>query len=193
MDNHALYSKWMGDIRDGQRSDGRISDVMPAYWRLCNTNITWPACLPFACDMLYRQYGDLRPMRDSYGAVGRFLDMIKKSNYKDGLVPYDRYGDWCVSPESPRLVHSKDPARQTDGRLISSAYYYYLCRLMQRYAARLTRVSASHRSPYGIIASDWRCEGGTIRWKVTVPPNTTAEAHLPDGTVREISSGEWEF
>ena len=59
--------------------------------------------------------------------------------------------------------------------------------------ARLTRVSASHRSPYGIIASDWRREGGTIRWKVTVPPNTTAEAHLPDGTVREIGSGEWEF
>ena len=45
----------------------------------------------------------------------------------------------------------------------------------------------------GIIASDWRREGGTIRWKVTVPPNTTAEAHLPDGTVREIGSGEWEF
>ena len=84
--------------------------------------------------MLYRQYGDLRPMRESYPAIKRFLDMIKRDNYEGGLVPYDRYGDWCVPPESPKLVHSKDPARKTDGRLISSAYFYYLCRMMQRYA-----------------------------------------------------------
>lgn len=137
MDNHALYAKWVRDICDGQREDGRISDVTPAYWRLYNKNITWPAALPLACDMLYRQYGDLRPMAGSYQNIKRFLEMIRRENYKDGLVPYDRYGDWCVPPESPKLVHSKDPARKTDGELISSAYYFYLCRLMSRYAAIL--------------------------------------------------------
>ncbi len=137
MDNHALYAKWVRDICDGQHADGRISDVTPAYWRLYNTNITWPAALPFACDMLYRQYGDLRPMAESYAAIKRWLEMIRKENHKDGLVPYDRYGDWCVPPESPNLVHSKDPARKTDGQLISSAYYYHLCRLMAHYARLL--------------------------------------------------------
>lgn len=97
------------------KENGRISDVTPSYWRLYNTNITWPAALPFSCDMLYRQYGDLRPMADSYAAIKKFLEMIRRENYKDGLVVYDRYGDWCVPPESPKLVHSKDPARkQTD-------------------------------------------------------------------------------
>ena len=343
--------------------------MTPAYWRLYNTNITWPAALPFACDMLYRQYGDLRPMRESYMSIKRFLDMIRRDNYDGGLVPYDRYGDWCVPPESPKLVHSKDPARKTDGRLISSAYYYYLCRLMQRYAGmfgldadakaysreaettlkavndtflcrgrysngtvtanllplamgmvpegyargvadslvntivakngkhvsagvigiqwlmrqlsamgrgdlaydlattdtypgwgymvsrgattiwelwngdtanpsmnsgnhvmllgdllpwcyehlagispdpacpgfkrvvlkpdfsirRLTRVAASHRSPYGTIRSEWWREGSAVRWAVSVPANTTAEVHLPDGTVRQIGSGDYVF
>lgn len=137
MNQHALYSKWVGDIRDGQKENGRISDVTPSYWRLYNTNITWPAALPFSCDMLYRQYGDLRPMADSYAAIKKFLEMIRRENYKDGLVVYDRYGDWCVPPESPKLVHSKDPARKTDGQLISSTYYYYLCKMMARYGRML--------------------------------------------------------
>lgn len=137
LNQHALYTKWVADIRDGQHADGRISDVTPAYWRLYNTNITWPAALPFSCDMLYRQYGDIQPFADSYAAIKKFLVMIRKSNWKDGLVPYDRYGDWCVPPESPKLVHSKDPARKTDGQLLSSLYYYYLCKMMARYARLL--------------------------------------------------------
>lgn len=149
MNQHALYTKWVGDICDGQQADGRISDVTPAYWRLYNTNITWPAALPFACDMLYSQYGDLRPMADCYEAIKKFLLMIRHKNYKDGLVPYDRYGDWCVPPESSNLVHSKDPARKTDGQLISSTYYYYLCQLMARYGKQL-----GHKADVDYFASE---------------------------------------
>ena len=29
---------------------------------------------------------------------------------KDDLMPRDIYGDWCVPPESPELIHSNDPA-----------------------------------------------------------------------------------
>lgn len=135
MDCRSLYAKWAADICQSQRSDGSISDVAPAYWRLYNGNVTWPAALPSACDMIYRQYGDLRPMQDSYVAIKRFLAFVKGKHGRGGLIAYDRYGDWCVPPESPSLVHSKDPARQTDGRLIASAYYTHLCRMMQRYAA----------------------------------------------------------
>ncbi|MDO4335526.1 MAG: family 78 glycoside hydrolase catalytic domain [Bacteroidales bacterium] len=132
--NHALYSKWVKDICDSQRKDGNISDVSPAYWRLYNGNVTWPAALPFACDMLYRQYGDLRPMTDCYDNIKKFLLFLKNNKYEDGIIVFDKYGDWCVPPESPELIHSKDPARKTDGSLISTAYYIYLCRLMERYA-----------------------------------------------------------
>jgi alpha-L-rhamnosidase len=47
----------------------------------------------------------------------------------------DKYGDWCVPPESKELIHSKDSTRNTDGQLIATAYYYKLLQLMQRFAA----------------------------------------------------------
>ena len=37
----------------------------------------------------------------------------------------------------------------------------------------------AHRSMYGEIRSEWKIEGGRFRWDVTVPPNTTATAHVP--------------
>lgn len=134
MNNHDLYAKWVKDICDSQRGDGKISDVSPAFWRLYHTNVTWPAALPFACDMLYRQYGDIRPMRNAYNSIKKFLAMIRKENYSGGIVQNDTYGDWCVPPESPELVFTKDSTRITDGKLLGSAYYYYICRMMSDYA-----------------------------------------------------------
>ena len=46
----------------------------------------------------------------------------------------DRYGDWCVPPESLELIHSEDPARKTDGSLISTAYYIKMLQTMHRFA-----------------------------------------------------------
>jgi alpha-L-rhamnosidase len=58
---------------------------------------------------------------------------------KDGIMPKNTYGDWCVPPEDPQLIHSKDPARVTAGPLLSTAYYYHIVRLMSRYARLLGR------------------------------------------------------
>lgn len=134
MDNRALYAKWAADICDSQRDNGMISDVSPAYWRLYNGNVTWSAALPFVCDMIYRQYGDVCPMRNSYPNIKKFLHYLKENKYDEGIITFDKYGDWCVPPESPELVHSNDPARKTDGQLLSTAYYIYLCRLMEKYS-----------------------------------------------------------
>jgi alpha-L-rhamnosidase len=54
-----------------------------------------------------------------------------------GLMPKDTYGDWCVPPEDPKLIHSKDPARQTDGELLGTAYYYWMVRQLSRFAGLL--------------------------------------------------------
>jgi alpha-L-rhamnosidase len=54
----------------------------------------------------------------------------------------------------------------------------------------LTHVRATHRSPYGLIVSEWRVEGArgagggfaaspVFKWEVTIPANTTATLHLP--------------
>ena len=43
----------------------------------------------------------------------------------------------------------------------------------------LTFVKATHRSPYGLIASDWQRRGANFDWQITVPPNTTATVYVP--------------
>ena len=128
--NHTLYAKWLQDICDAQLANGSISDVSPAYWRLYNGNITWPAALPFGMEMLRLQYGDGRPMHEFADNVKRFLAFAKKKSGRDGLITYDRYGDWCVPPASLTEVLTKDSTRLTDGALLSSCYYYCICRMM---------------------------------------------------------------
>ena len=48
---------------------------------------------------------------------------------------------------------------------------------------------AVHDSPYGRIESSWRVESGRFRLTTTVPPGTTAEIVLPDGTTADQSTG----
>ncbi|MBP5711563.1 MAG: family 78 glycoside hydrolase catalytic domain, partial [Prevotella sp.] len=133
-DNNTLYSKWMRDIVEAQREDGCIPDVAPAFWNYYSDNVTWPAALPFSLDMLIKQYGNDAPMKKYYPNVKRWLEHLKYQYQKNGLIEKDRYGDWCVPPEREELIHSEDPARITDGTLISTAYYYYICQMMSSYA-----------------------------------------------------------
>jgi alpha-L-rhamnosidase len=53
----------------------------------------------------------------------------------------------------------------------------------------ITWAEAAHDSPYGRIESSWRIADDTFRLTVTVPPGTTAEVVLPDGTTRTQSPG----
>ena len=46
-----------------------------------------------------------------------------------------------------------------------------------------------HDSPYGRIESSWRIDADSFRLTVVVPPGTTAEVLLPDGTRREQTPG----
>lgn len=59
----------MHDICDAQRSDGNIPDVAPAFWNYYTDDVTWPAALPFTCDMLYHQFGNRQPIIDSYPSI----------------------------------------------------------------------------------------------------------------------------
>ncbi len=135
-DNGTMYAKWIDDIRDAQREDGCIPDVVPAYWNYYSDNMTWPATFLILADMVYTQFGNMRPIEKNYPAMKLWLDHMKKEYMTESfIVTKDKYGDWCVPPESPELIHSKDPARKTDGSLIATAYYYKMLDFMIRFAA----------------------------------------------------------
>lgn len=142
MENGPLYAKWMDDIREAQRADGCIPDVVPAFWYYYTDNVTWPAAFMLIGDMLYEQYGNLRPVSLHYPGMKLWMQHMRDEYMNsDYIITRDRYGDWCLPPESPELIHSKDPARITDGKLIATAYYYKLLLLMGKFA-RLQGIDA---------------------------------------------------
>ncbi|WP_300503683.1 family 78 glycoside hydrolase catalytic domain [uncultured Duncaniella sp.] len=134
-DNANFYAKWMDDMRESQREDGCLPDIAPAYYNYYTSDMTWSSTLPVVCDMLYEQTGNPQPIFRNYEAMKKWMNHIRKDyTSKEGLITADKYGDWCVPPEKPDMIHSQDPARKTDGTLIASAYYYKMCQLMAKFA-----------------------------------------------------------
>ncbi len=133
-DNQALYAKWARDICEAQREDGCIPDVAPAFWNYYSDDLTWAAALPMTLSMLMGHYGDDKPLRTYYPNVKRWLQHMKNRYQRDGIMYCGKYADWCVPPEREELIHSEDPARKTDVTLISTAYYFYICRMMAGWA-----------------------------------------------------------
>jgi alpha-L-rhamnosidase len=66
---------------------------------------------------------------------------------------------------------------------------YRQFRIEPRPGGGITWAQAEHDSPYGRIESSWRVDGETFELDVTVPPGTTAEVVLPDGSERTVVSG----
>ncbi len=137
-DNGALYAKWVRDMSDAQRADGNISDVCPTYWPLYTDNVTWPSALVIIPGTLRDLNGDMQPIARNYPAMVRWVDYVS-TFIKDGLVPIDKYGDWCMPPADPKIIHSTDPAQQTAKAILGTTYFYHCLLQMAQYATLLDK------------------------------------------------------
>ncbi len=134
-DNETLFAKWTNDIEDAQREDGCIPDVAPAFWNYYSDNMTWPATYLVVADMLRKQYGDTQPIVKHYASMKKWLThMREKYMTNEFIMTKDKYGDWCVPPESKELIHSQDSMRKTRGDLLATAYYYKMLTMMADFA-----------------------------------------------------------
>jgi alpha-L-rhamnosidase len=134
-DNQTLYAKWLDDIKNAQTADGGIPDVAPAFWRYYGDNVTWPGTYITVADMLYQQFADEKVIAKHYASMKKWIMYMEANYLVNDLMTKDKYGDWCVPPESLELIHAKDPSRNTDGELLASAYYYHLLQIMKKFAA----------------------------------------------------------
>ena len=140
----ALYTKWLHDMADAQQESGSIPDVCPPYWPLYNDSVTWPVSAVIIPGTLYDQYGDSRILARHYPAMAKWIEHMS-GFVKDGIIEKDSYGDWCVPPEDPKLIHSKDPARKTAPALLATTYFYHSLTLMSRYATVLNKPDDAQR------------------------------------------------
>ena len=164
-DNHRLYAKWLQDLEDSQWENGSLPDVAPAYWRNYTDNMTWPGAFITVADMLYTRFGDIEPMRKHYDAMKRWMLHMKKYYLKEGILIRDTYGDWCVPPESPELIHTRDTNRITWPANLSTPYYYHFCVIMADMAYNLGRYDDMD---YFSRIADTVCEAYNARYLDTV-------------------------
>jgi len=132
--NAALYAKWLDDIAQSQTPEGAIPDVAPAFWNYYSDNVTWPGTYLLVADMVYRQFGDKQPVVKHYPSMKKWMEYMRSKYMKDYILNKDKYGDWCVPPESLEIIRSQDSTRTTKGELIASAYYYWLLQYMKKFA-----------------------------------------------------------
>lgn len=135
LDNATLYAKWMRDICEAQRADGTIPDVAPAFWYYYTDDVSWPAALPFICNMLQEQYADNQVVKQCYPHIAKWMLHILNRYCVGGIVLKDRYGDWCVPPEDLKEIHAKEAWRKTNGPLISTAYSIRCLQLLAQFAS----------------------------------------------------------
>ncbi|GAA4299659.1 alpha-L-rhamnosidase [Compostibacter hankyongensis] len=136
-DNNTFYAKWLQDIADGQTDEGSLPDIAPTYWKMYTDNMTWPATYLIIADMLDRQFGNLEPVRTHYDAMKKWLDYMKDKYMSGYILGRDIYGDWCMPPRDPKLIHSTLPERITAGDYLGTAFYYRMLQLMERFAGLL--------------------------------------------------------
>ncbi len=148
-----LYAKWRQDMADAQRPNGSIPDVAPAYWPIYSDNVTWPSSAIIIPSALERHFGDAATIARSYDSAKLWIEhMLDFAT--NCIISKDSYGDWCVPPEDPRLIHSKDPARQTDRALLATSYFYNDLRLMERYARQIGKAADAER--WAKLAGDFK-------------------------------------
>jgi len=141
-----FYYKWLNDIQDSQNEKGVIPDVAPPYWMMHSGNVTWPAAYLIIQDWFRTQYADTKLIEMHYPSMKKWITYLTQYLEND-LMPRDRYGDWCVPPESPKLIHSQDPNRKTAPEVLGTTYFYLHLRQMARYAKILNKLDdAKHYS-----------------------------------------------
>ena len=134
LDNEYVYGKWALDIEESMREDGCVCNVSPHYYNTYRGDVTWPAAFLYCVDMLYTHYGNAGAIRARYPAMKKWVEFIVRESMADGIVVKDQYGDWCMPPESPELIHAQDPDRITPGPVLSTTVFYDLLGKMQAFA-----------------------------------------------------------
>ena len=125
-----FYAKWMDDVERSQRTNGTLPDVT-MYWTM-GAGVEWPSVFTITPDWFVDFYGDHRVAETHYAAMKKWvLAMKHRYQLPDGTLPETSYGDWCDAFTMDGKVSDKG---LTPRNLVSTAYQYNNCRIMQRLA-----------------------------------------------------------
>lgn len=114
-DMAGFYTKWSFDIKEAQKDDGSVPDVVPPYWSFYPADPAWGTACVVIPWYLYLYYEDKRILEENYCGIKKWVDFLH-SQAKDYLLSYGKCGDWCP----PGHVRPPDTPLK-----VTSTWYYY--------------------------------------------------------------------
>lgn len=135
----ALYTKWLGDIRDTQGAKtGAISDTAP--FRVFGSHPGDPvgASLVLVPWNMYLHYQDKRILEENYDAIRRFLGYLER-NTTNYIIRWATMGDWAapIGDNDVNSIGGGAVSLVTPPRMIATAFFYYDCTIMTKIASVL--------------------------------------------------------
>lgn len=135
----ALYTKWLGDIRDTQGAKtGAISDTAP--FRVFGSHPGDPVGASFVLVPwnLYLYYQDKRVLEENYEPIRRYLAFLER-NTTDYIIRWATMGDWAapIGDNDAASIGGGAVSMVTPPRMIATAFFYYSCVLMSKMAGVL--------------------------------------------------------
>lgn len=141
MDCVAFFKKYLNDLKDGQRSDGALPDVVPfveamsidglggdQYMGLSYGTAAWADAAIIIPDQLYHFTGDITILEENYQMMCDLITYYE--NTSDNLIRDDQcYGDWLSVGE------------ETNKSYLATAYFYYSTHLLSQISGALGRVA----------------------------------------------------
>lgn len=98
-DIRAFMKKWLNDLRNDQKADGKIPHVAPDVLRGENdssTSAMWCDAITMVPWTLYNAYGDISYLKDNFSAMKKLIS-AREVNMTDGIIDKGfEWGDWLA-------------------------------------------------------------------------------------------------
>ncbi|MEO8213761.1 MAG: family 78 glycoside hydrolase catalytic domain, partial [Myxococcales bacterium] len=149
-----LFTKIMRDLRDGQRTSGQVSSIVPNPFGgktagsggVYDDAPAWGGSAIQAPWTLYNLYGDIRILQDNYAMMKAYLAYLKTKE-AGGLVKYG-LGDW-MAPGGTFVSNVEGAVYVADTRVLRDvAMALGNTADATLYAAEFTRVQAAYNNAY---------------------------------------------
>ncbi|MBR2671278.1 MAG: family 78 glycoside hydrolase catalytic domain [Oscillospiraceae bacterium] len=145
-DYAAFARKYLRDVYDWQRKDGRLPQIAPYggvdfYMWTMNGSVGWSDVGILMPYFFWKKYGDDRIIRDYYDHMKKYASFMEKRISKDGIVRKGQsYGEWAepadVMPNDWKDMVLPHPE-------VSTAYTAYVLKCMSEIGDKLGHVDDS--------------------------------------------------
>ncbi len=188
-----LGDKWLRDLRDAQRPDGAVTDVVPFVPVVGAGNAGWGDAAITVPYTIWQAYGDTSVITENYDAMTDWIAYLEETS--DGLLrPASGYGDH---------LNLDDP---TPVDLVSTAYFAHVADLLSTMATAVgetedaaeladlsDRVGQAFRGAY--LAEDGRLTGDTqtsyvLALAFDLVPDDQRE-QVTDHLLRRLEDRDW--